>query len=171
MNPKLKGLKPSATYNYTNEKSKQEKFEDDQSWIKSKYTWYDPLGSGELLAVIRERDAKAIDAVYENQGFEDSKAGLGVIYLRLDNTGKVLPYVGRAKNWERYLKRQAEHARKYPDSDFSFSILMRGKHEGRHPTPLTRKEQKMIDKYKKKGPVSNIKNAYNKKKYGDLDDK
>ncbi|MET9153771.1 hypothetical protein ABZX82_21240 [Streptomyces griseoflavus] len=34
-------------------------------------------------------------------------------------------YVGQAKNWKRYLKRQKEHAKKYPNASFSFEVLGR----------------------------------------------
>ncbi|MFF9803339.1 polymorphic toxin-type HINT domain-containing protein, partial [Streptomyces rochei] len=48
----------------------------------------------------------------------------GVVYLRTDlNTGE--EYVGQAKSWSRYLKRQREHAKKFPTAAFSFEVLGR----------------------------------------------
>ncbi|MGY5048784.1 polymorphic toxin-type HINT domain-containing protein [Streptomyces sp. 900105755] len=42
----------------------------------------------------------------------------GVVYLRTDLiTGE--EYVGQAKSWSRYLKRQSEHARDYPGKSFT----------------------------------------------------
>ena len=49
----------------------------------------------------------------------------GVIYLRTDLTGKILPYGGQAKSEIRYLERQIEHARKFPNSDFDFKFISR----------------------------------------------
>ncbi|WP_412538482.1 ricin-type beta-trefoil lectin domain protein [Longispora sp. K20-0274] len=51
--------------------------------------------------------------------------GDGVIYVRIDlNTGR--EYVGQAKSWDRYLVRQAEHAKLHPDADFEFHVVDRG---------------------------------------------
>ncbi|MFE3553261.1 ricin-type beta-trefoil lectin domain protein [Streptomyces sp. NPDC059193] len=48
----------------------------------------------------------------------------GVIYLRTDLiTGE--EYVGQAKSWDRYLKRQREHAKDYPNKSFTFEVLGR----------------------------------------------
>ena len=48
----------------------------------------------------------------------------GVVYLRTDIvTGE--EYVGQAKSWNRYLKRQREHARDYPNKAFTFEVLGR----------------------------------------------
>ena len=48
----------------------------------------------------------------------------GVVYLRTDLiTGE--EYVGQAKSWQRYLKRQTEHARKFPNKVFTFEVLGR----------------------------------------------
>ncbi|MFC8349548.1 RHS repeat-associated core domain-containing protein [Streptomyces sp. NPDC057280] len=48
----------------------------------------------------------------------------GVVYLRTDLiTGK--EYVGQAKSWERYLKRQGEHAKAHPASTYTFEVLGR----------------------------------------------
>ncbi|WP_433366267.1 polymorphic toxin-type HINT domain-containing protein [Streptosporangium sp. CA-115845] len=49
---------------------------------------------------------------------------LGVVYLRTDQvTGK--EYVGQAGSWDRYLKRQKEHAKKLPNARFTFEVLGR----------------------------------------------
>jgi len=48
----------------------------------------------------------------------------GVIYLRTDLLSGE-EYVGQAKSWSRYLKRQLEHARDYPNKSFSFEVLGR----------------------------------------------
>jgi hypothetical protein len=51
--------------------------------------------------------------------------GEGVVYLRVDKAGVLKPYVGQSESWARYLARQAEHARAFPDADFDFQILQR----------------------------------------------
>lgn len=67
---------------------------------------------------------------------------IGIIYERIDKTGKISkPYVGQAKSMDRYIERQAEHARKYPDSDFEFKIIDKGK-PGKE---LNIKEQMALD--------------------------
>jgi hypothetical protein len=48
----------------------------------------------------------------------------GIVYRRIDLTGGK-PYIGQAKSEERYLARQAEHARANPDADFEFEIIGR----------------------------------------------
>ncbi|WP_255531956.1 RHS repeat-associated core domain-containing protein [Planomonospora sp. ID82291] len=50
----------------------------------------------------------------------------GIVYLRTDLiTGE--EYVGQAKSPERYQKRQKEHAKKHPNSLFTFEVLGRAK--------------------------------------------
>ncbi|CAN7654582.1 SpvB/TcaC N-terminal domain-containing protein [Pararhizobium sp. LjRoot235] len=49
----------------------------------------------------------------------------GMVYLRTDISGKLAPYGGQAINDARYLARQAEHARKFPNSKFDFEIIDR----------------------------------------------
>src|SRR5262249_27100130 len=49
----------------------------------------------------------------------------GVVYLRTDLTGNLEPYGGQAESYARYLARQQEHARAFPDARFSFSIVDR----------------------------------------------
>ena len=49
----------------------------------------------------------------------------GVVYLRTDVTGGLKPYVGKSQSWERYLVRQGEHARDFPNSFFTFNELGR----------------------------------------------
>ncbi|MFE9437474.1 polymorphic toxin-type HINT domain-containing protein [Streptomyces sp. NPDC006602] len=48
----------------------------------------------------------------------------GVVYLRTDLISGE-EYVGQAKSWSRYLKRQGEHARDYPGKSFTFEVLGR----------------------------------------------
>lgn len=45
--------------------------------------------------------------------------------MRTDLTGTLAPYGGQAINDARYLARQAEHARAFPDSQFQFIIVDR----------------------------------------------
>jgi YD repeat-containing protein len=49
----------------------------------------------------------------------------GVIYLRTDLSGSLSPYIGQARSLDRFVARQAEHARNNPFSDFEFSIVGR----------------------------------------------
>ncbi|HET7179034.1 MAG TPA: hypothetical protein VFI14_04880, partial [Chryseosolibacter sp.] len=56
----------------------------------------------------------------------DKAINKGVVYLRTDATGGLKPYVGQAKNAERYAARQAEHARANPKADFSFKKIDKG---------------------------------------------
>ncbi len=55
----------------------------------------------------------------------EAQVGKGVIYLRTDAAGGLKPYVGQSQSWARYLERQAEHARAFPDADFGFQVLQR----------------------------------------------
>lgn len=48
----------------------------------------------------------------------------GVVYLRTDLLSGE-EYVGQAKSWSRYLKRQGEHAKDYPGKSFVFEVLGR----------------------------------------------
>ena len=89
----------------------------------------------------------------------------GIVYLRKDATGLLKDYVGQAKNRTRFLKRQQEHARKNPDSDFEFEIL----DEGAPGKDLDMKEQFHIDqrggptnKSNPNGGLSNKKNVIRK---------
>ncbi|GAA4462077.1 hypothetical protein GCM10023093_07950 [Nemorincola caseinilytica] len=89
----------------------------------------------------------------------------GIIYGRKDRNNQIKPYVGQAKNENRYLQRQKEHARNNPDADFEFEILDRA-------TPgkaLNLAEQKHIDagggptnKSNPNGQLSNKKNVIKK---------
>ena len=48
----------------------------------------------------------------------------GIVYKRTDiNGGK--PYIGQAKNEQRFRARQMEHARKNPEADFEFQVVGR----------------------------------------------
>lgn len=94
----------------------------------------------------------------------------GIIYLRTDVTGGLKPYVGQAKSEVRFLARQREHARKYPNADFEFEILNRGSAKGSFPTQLDLMEQKALDRFggptnksNLNGGTSNSKNVIRKK--------
>lgn len=58
-------------------------------------------------------------------GAAESVVPEGLVYLRTDITGKLAPYGGQAINDSRFLARQAEHARAFPESEFKFSIIDR----------------------------------------------
>ncbi|MCC3293619.1 DUF6531 domain-containing protein [Arthrobacter sp. zg-Y411] len=49
----------------------------------------------------------------------------GVVYKRVDTLGGIDDYVGQAESEQRFLKRQREHYRKYPDAVFIFPVLDR----------------------------------------------
>ena len=49
----------------------------------------------------------------------------GVVYSRTDLNGKILPYGGQAKSEARFLERQIEHSREYPNADFEFTAVSR----------------------------------------------
>jgi RHS repeat-associated protein len=49
----------------------------------------------------------------------------GIVYSRIDLNGNILPYGGQAQSEVRFLQRQIEHAREYPDADFEFTIVAR----------------------------------------------
>ncbi|MGN4844972.1 DNRLRE domain-containing protein [Bacillus cereus group sp. MYBK134-1] len=90
-------------------------------------------------------------------------AKTAVIYLRTNKaTGK--QYVGRAKNMQRYEKRQKEHAKKN-NAKYDFQILLRTK-PGRQ---ARRYEQKMINKFggpqKYGGKLENSRHEIAKKKW------
>ncbi len=55
----------------------------------------------------------------------ESALPAGIVYSRVDLNGNVLPYGGQAQSEARFLQRQIEHARNYPDADFEFSIVAR----------------------------------------------
>lgn len=91
----------------------------------------------------------------------------GIVYERIDKTGNLKPYVGQAKNGERYAARQKEHARANPDSDFSFKVI----DKGRPGKNLNIKEQKALDarggptnKSNPNGGTSNQRNVIKKTK-------
>jgi RHS repeat-associated protein len=90
---------------------------------------------------------------------------LGIIYERIDKTGKLKPYVGQAKSDSRYAARQKEHARANPDSRFEFKEIDKGK----PGADLNKKEQKALDqrggptnKSNPNGGTSNKKNVIKK---------
>lgn len=98
-----------------------------------------------------------------------SKPKEGVVYLRSDDSGNLKPYVGQAKSEARYIKRQQEHARANPDSDFEFQIIDRASPKGKFPTNLDKAEQKALDafggptnKSNPNGGTSNKKNVIKK---------
>lgn len=49
----------------------------------------------------------------------------GVVYLRIDRSGNLAPYIGQAMSEERFLARQNEHLRANPLADFEFTIIDR----------------------------------------------
>lgn len=66
-----------------------------------------------------------------------------IVYLRIDLTGDIGPYIGQAKSWFRYIARQTEHDMAHPSSTFIYKELGR-------TTPgiqLSRLEQYWIDRY------------------------
>lgn len=63
----------------------------------------------------------------------------GVVYHRTDELGGK-PYVGQAKDWDRYEARQLEHTRDNPDALFSFDVLGRAE----PGVPLDRLEERWI---------------------------
>jgi len=75
LDPRLRGLKPSAAYDYTSESSKAQKMADDQAFVDEHKTWWDPLGTYELYQVTNYRDDNAPDAVYDSQGLVDVMQG------------------------------------------------------------------------------------------------
>jgi RHS repeat-associated protein len=44
----------------------------------------------------------------------------GIVYLRIDSSGRMAPYYGQSISPDRFAARQAEHARAFPRSDFEF---------------------------------------------------
>jgi len=75
-----------------------------------------------------------------NNGKIDSKSA-GVIYLRIDESGTLKPYIGQAESEDRFNARQQEHSRDNPKAKFKFVILDRGV----PGLDLDRREQKAID--------------------------
>ena len=64
----------------------------------------------------------------------------GLVYLRIDQTGALKPYVGQSRTY-RFLQRQNEHDAAYPDTDFVYEPL----HENLGNDELDRYEQYEID--------------------------
>lgn len=79
-----------------------------------------------------------------------SAADQGIIYLRTDESGGLKPYIGQAKNLQRYEARQAEHAAANPDAQFNFEIL----EQGLPQSELDRYEQFYINAYG--GPTTKL---------------
>ncbi len=73
----------------------------------------------------------------------------GVIYKRVDKTGKPKDYIGQTKSEQRYKARQKEHQRANKDADYEFTEIDRGK-PGKD---LNLKEQKHLDA--NGGPTNN----------------
>lgn len=100
------------------------------------------------------------------------KKNVGIIYNRKDLNGIIQKdYKGQAKSKTRYEKRQKEHARDNPNSDFEFEIIDKGDPTGDFPTDLDKKEQKALDagggptnKSNPNGGTSNKKDVIKKKK-------
>ena len=97
------------------------------------------------------RYAKEANARFGGQSASDVPKGRGVVYLRIDKTGVLKPYIGQAESASRYKQRQKEHERANPDAVFEFEIIVTGV----PGNDLTRKEQQAIDAF---GGVTNKKN-------------
>ena len=107
---------------------------------------------------------KAVDVKKAVKKAEDISEG--VIYKRVDKTGKQKDYIGQAKNSDRYKARQKEHQRANKDADYEFIQI----DKGRAGKDLDIKEQKHLDKLggptNKSNPndgTSNKKNVIKKK--------
>ncbi len=82
------------------------------------------------------------DDVYDAIRRTDDVRDAGVVYRRANRaTPSEKPYIGRAKNDQRYKERQREHGRANPDADYEFKELER------HPDSLSLRqgEQRQID--------------------------
>jgi hypothetical protein len=76
--------------------------------------------------VYRQVDAPTTDIFSSYRaGSANGAVPEGVVYLRTDRTGGILPYGGQAKSEARFFERQTEHARAHPDADFEFTIVRR----------------------------------------------
>jgi hypothetical protein len=82
--------------------------------------------------IARSREARASSnfadhvAITQQLDFSEEIVGPnGIVYLRTDITGRLAPYGGQAINDARYLARQGEHARAFPNSKFEFEIVNR----------------------------------------------
>jgi len=80
-----------------------------------------PAGYGSIEPAMFDR----YEAIFAAPRLGDGKVPEGIVYSRIDLNGDVLPYGGQTQNYERYLQRQIEHARNYPDADFEFTIVDR----------------------------------------------
>lgn len=70
-----------------------------------------------------------------------SKVGEGIVYERTNKADPAeKPYVGRAKNEDRYAERQQEHARDNPKADYDFKVVERAD----PGQPLREAEQRQI---------------------------
>ncbi len=76
---------------------------------------------GEITGTV----AAAIDPEADAAEAEQA-ADKGIVYLRQDTTGEVKDYVGQTKNEENFASRRAAHARKYPNSNFTYTKLEDG---------------------------------------------
>jgi hypothetical protein len=95
----------------------------------------------------------------------DEAGGEGVVYKRIDKTGKQKDYIGQAKSEKRYEARQKEHQRANKDAEYEFTEIDRGK-PGKD---LNQKEQHHLDKHggptnksNPNGGTSNKKNVIKK---------
>ncbi len=111
------------------------------------------------------------DVVKTVDKISDTKKGVtkaeGVIYKRVDKTGKQKDYIGQAKSEKRYEARQKEHRRANKDAEYEFTEIDRGK----PCKDLNQKEQKHLDahggptnKSNPNGGTSNKKNVIKKDK-------
>ncbi|TKC56607.1 RHS repeat-associated core domain-containing protein, partial [Pedobacter hiemivivus] len=137
--------------------------------------------SDQYLVQVRERLAtgKAYASDYKyaqeansrfgGQNKSDIEVGQGVVYLRIDKTGSLKPYIGQAKSLSRYEARQKEHDRANPESDFTFTII----NLGSPGLDLNEKEQEALNalggptnKGNRDGGTSNKKNVIKQNKNG-----
>jgi hypothetical protein len=75
------------------------------------------LGWTALGAIAPEEDEAVVAA-------EEDADLAGIVYRRTDLNGSK-PYVGQSKSLDRFIARQAEHARANPDADFEYEVLGR----------------------------------------------
>ncbi len=94
---------------------------------------------------------------------------VGIIYFRIDDNGIIAPYVGQAKSEERFAARKREHAKKFPQSSFSFIILERTRpNDGKITRWLSVAEESYIRIWgiaKEGGKLSNSSHAMVEEKY------
>ena len=97
--------------------------------------------AGEFTLAIRAKDLYKISSVVVKSS-DEIVEGMGIVYRRIDKTtGKV--YIGQAKNEERFIARQAEHAENNPLAEYEFEVIGQAK-EGKDLNVL---EETLIRKH------------------------